>query len=169
MKCLKKEKIRAFIDHELTLSEAKRAKRHISECSCCQNTIQKVGEEIKLTQRKLVLLNPETVPECSPRLLGEREEKKYQFTFKKFVLSPIRVPAVVLVFIISLVVVMSYMLFAKNLREVSPKYMRSPEAKKGTLSFVMEDFVQSISLSVDSEEMKPIDNPRIFVLKEFEK
>jgi len=169
MKCLKKEKIRTFIDHELTLSETKRVKRHISECSYCQNTLQKVGEEIKLTQRKIELLNPETVPEHSPCLLGEREERKCQFTFKKFILSPIRVPAVVLVFIISLVLVMSFMLFAKNLREVSPRYLQSPEAKKNTMNFIMEDFVQSISLSVESEEMKPIENPRIFVLKELEK
>lgn len=37
------------------------------------------------------------------------------------------------------------------------------------MNFIMEDFVQSISLSVESEEMKPIENPRIFVLKELEK
>jgi len=169
MKCLKKEKIRAFIDYELTLSEVKNVKRHISECSYCQRTLQEVREEIKLTQRTLELLSPETVPESPSHLLSEMEEKKYQLTFRKFILSPIRVPAVVLVFIISFLLVMSFMLLAKNQREVSSRYLRSPEEKKGTLSFIMEDFVQSISLSVDSEEIKPIENPRVIVLKEFVK
>jgi Putative zinc-finger len=166
MKCPKKEKIRAFIDRELTLSETKNVHSHISECSRCRRILQEAEEDIKITRRDLELLNPEVIPECPPLISSQHDRDKDRFPFRKFILTPIRVPAGVLVLIVSLLLGTSSMLLVKNLKEVSLGFSPRAKEKKASLSVFMEGFVQSISLQADAEEIRPIENPRIFVLRE---
>lgn len=169
MKCLKREKIRAFIDNELSAREKKRVENHLSGCSKCQKELKKAEEEIQFIQRQLEFLNPKTVPEYTPLLFSKKEKRgELRILFKRFIFSSVRVPAILLVVIISLALLMSFMLFAKNVSTIPPGYSQSPEAKKSTLNFVTDDFIQSISLDIDLRKFKPIKNPRIFVLKEVE-
>lgn len=169
MKCPKKEKLRAFIDRELTLSETKNVQRHISECSRCRRILQEAEEEIQITQRNIEFLNPETIPECPPCLLNQREREKGRIPFRKFILTPIKVPAGVLALIISLLLGMSFMSLARSPKEVSLGSLPRAKEKKATLSVYAEGFVQSISLSSDAKEIQPVENPRVYVLKEVAK
>lgn len=169
MKCLKKEEIRAFLDNEFFQKEKKKIEKHLSECPKCQNIKKEIKEEINFVELKMTLLNPKTIPQERPFDLErvKREEKK-QLSLKRFVLSPIKVPAGVLHLLGTVILVLFIMFISKSVKSTSMKSLQLADSGRCDLVFFYANKIQAISLNLDLSEFRPNENPRIFILREEE-
>lgn len=130
MRCLEREKARAFIDGELSKKAMQRIERHLKYCRICQNQLKTKKEHINFVQTEMKLLDPQIIPKKEYDFLQRKKiTSKSTPILKRLILSPIRVPASVLALLGIVILVLSLMLFDKSRMSSEPESIRLTESE----------------------------------------
>ncbi len=169
MKCLKRKKIQAFIDNELSPNERGEIEKHLFECATCKHRLNSVKEKIDFIKSGLESLNPITIPQIvAVDRMQQKGEKQLKSSLRKFVFSTVRVPALVLVVVAVINLTLFGMIFSKLV--TSGKFDASVKTglKEDTLYLHVQDNIHVIPVDFDLSAFSPIKNPNIVVLSQEE-
>ena len=166
MRCINSGKIRAYLDNEMTDKKKVSIEMHLKKCEVCQRILRDEKNNLQYVRSRLKLIDPASAPQLTPNI--RIEPVKMRFSIKNFFLTTVRIPAMALIILGSIVLFMSFILLARERTTITSKYFRSIETKEDTLTFTTDNYIQLIPLNTELKDFKPIQNPQIFVLKEVE-
>jgi anti-sigma factor RsiW len=170
MKCLKRNKIQALVDNELSPNERREIEKHLSDCATCKHNLNSVQEKIDFVKQGLESLNPITIPQSAAvNRMQQKGEKRLKSPLRKFVFSTVKVPALVLVVVVVINLTLFGMIFSKIMPSTNFDASAKKESNGDSLYLHVQDNIHVVPVDFDLSTFSPIKNPNIVVLSQEEK
>jgi anti-sigma factor RsiW len=169
MKCLKRKKIQALIDNEMSPKERRKIEEHLSECATCEHKLNSVQKKIDFVKKGLESLNPITIPQIvAVDRIQQKGEKRLKSPIRKFMFSTVKVPALVLVVLGVINLTLFGIIFSKIVTSGKFDASQKMGLKEDALYLHVQDNIHVVPVDFDLSTFSPIKKPNIIVLSQEE-
>jgi predicted anti-sigma-YlaC factor YlaD len=163
-----KKTLQEYLDGELPEAQSRRVEKHLTGCKKCSQRLADSKAQNNLVRKRLSLLDPVEIPAApaiSPGIW--RYELPRKSEIKRLFAATIRVPAAAVATAVLFVAGFFLGITLRSRGEGGP--VPRGETKSTPFYVSTADHVQVLSLNWDLTDYKPIEHPRIIVIKEEQK
>jgi anti-sigma factor RsiW len=165
MKHLDPQLIQMLLDGEASDNEKQRAEHHIHDCAGCRAKLERAGFKLKAVMNDLEGLDPATVPSppAFDRPLVDNGPKRP--LIRVLVLSPIKVPAFLLILMAGVLIILARLLFVGNPAQKNAAITKVSADGPDSVTLISSAGETKIRLNTATYGFKVVEDPSILVLK----